>query len=286
MYSNRENPYSGDRFYIIIHWHCFSLQFMLPYGVWWCCLFIYWYPISLLAVEVPLQTWISCKYTAAIMRGGWASGAAILIQEVKKPILPLEPSHFTPAAVCHDRYQYGWCCTLTYQNGPICHKQQQEISASSTDHFVYLLILLFQVREPLTPWAKVSCLLLACGLLLGTLTFLKELHTCVIFAPLRLLLLLSNMLLFSRGNLRKVCTSWISFKNLIQYFCSCLLVKFFTQILDDTLSRMKKVDLQWRTSSHRPYIPHFSRATTALVFTSPEETLPAGLHHTTPQMNF
>ena len=115
--------------------------------------------------------------------------------------------------------------------------------------------------------------------------FKRTSHLCNI-CSLRLLLLLSNMLLFSRGNLRKVCTSWISFKNLIQYFCSCLLVKFFTQILDDTLSRMKKVDLQWRTSSHRPYIPHFIRATTALVFTSPEETLPAGLHQTTPQMNF
>ena len=40
------------------------------------------HPILLLAVEVPLQTWISCKYTAALMSGGWASEAATLIQEV------------------------------------------------------------------------------------------------------------------------------------------------------------------------------------------------------------
>ena len=127
---------------------------------------------------------------------------------------------------------------------------------------------------------------LACGFLLGTWAFIKELHTCVIFAPLRLLLLLSNILLFSHGNSRKVCFSWISFRKLIKYFCSGLLVKLFTPILDDTLSRKEEVVLQWKTSSNRPHIPTFSRAPTALVFTSPEETHLAGLHHSTPQINF
>ena len=47
----------------------------------------------------------------------------------------------------------------------LSQKKQQEISASSTAHFVYLLIQLnlFQVSEPSTPRTKDSCFPVACG---------------------------------------------------------------------------------------------------------------------------
>ena len=56
------------------------MQCCIPYGRWGGpVLFRFcsrvnpkYHPIPLLAVEVHLKTWISCKYTASLMRGGWS----------------------------------------------------------------------------------------------------------------------------------------------------------------------------------------------------------------------